>query len=44
MKRKYFKEAREYFNFFNKRRDKIKINKLYFTDKKICIVYELIMC
>ena len=44
MRRKTFKKSSDYFKFFNKRRDKIKVKELYFTRKKICVVYELIMC
>lgn len=40
MKRKYFKNNNSYFSFLKNHKNKIKINKLYFTDSnKICIVY-----
>lgn len=44
MRKKYFKKASEYFTFFNKRRETIKIYKLYYTNKSICIEYKLITC
>lgn len=40
MKRKYFKTNIDYFSFLKNHKNKIKINKLYFTNSnKICIVY-----
>lgn len=44
MRKKYFKKASDYFTFFNKRRDFIKIYRLYYTKRSICIVYKLITC
>lgn len=43
MRKKYFKKPSDYFKFLNKRREFIKINKLYFTKNNICIVYELLV-
>jgi len=45
MKRKYFKNNQKYFLFLKKYKNKIFINKLYFTKQNnICIVYKLIVC
>lgn len=43
MKHKYFKKSSEYFKFFNKNKDIIKLVKLYFTRKQICLVYKKII-
>lgn len=39
--KKYFNDNQSYFNYVNKKKDNIKIEKVYMTKaKKICLIYK----
>lgn len=40
MRHKYFKKSTDYFKFFNKNKDFIKLIEIYFTKRRICLVYK----
>lgn len=41
MKYKYFKTSNAYFEFYNKAKEKIKINRIYYKGNIICIKYRM---